>query len=84
MLLEKKQLLYKPFLVLDHASMLVSKLLCEQHSFLYHTDCKEACCTYQFSYFFPSKNGKSLCKSGNSLGYLISTSRKQPISPSSL
>ena len=34
MLLDKKQLLYEPFLVLDRALMLVLKLLCEHRFFI--------------------------------------------------
>ena len=41
MLLDKKQLLYELLLVLDHALMLVLKLLYEQHSlFIIQIACK--------------------------------------------
>ena len=66
MLLDKKQLFYEHFLVLDHALMLVLVILHEQHSFFYDTDCIQACCTYLIS-IFSGKNGKSLCKSCDSL-----------------
>ena len=42
MLLDKIGLRYEPFLVLNHALTLVLKLLCEQHSFLYHTNYMQA------------------------------------------
>ena len=81
MRLDRKQLLYELFLVLDHALMLVLVILCGQHSSF----------IVQIAYklvdllilILSDKNGKSLCNLCNSFGYSISTSKKYPISPSS-
>ena len=69
MLLDKKQLLYEPFLVLDHTLMLLLKFLCEQHSFFLSYRLYRSLLHLLIFILF-GKNGKSLCKSCNSLGYL--------------
>ena len=77
MLLDKTQLLYALFLVLNRALMLVLSFLCGQHSFFYHIVYRKA--FYANFLFFSGKKDKSLCKLCNFLGYLISTSRINPI-----
>ena len=51
MLLDKIGLLYEPYLILTHDLRIVLMILFEQHSFFYHTNCMQASCSYQFSFF---------------------------------
>ena len=82
MLLDKKQLLYEPFLVLDRVLMLALCSVCGQHSsfIILHTQKLFV----SINFHFPCKNGKLICKSCNSSEYSISTLRKHPISSFSL
>ena len=72
MFLDKTQLLYELFLVLDHALMLDLKLLCEQHSSFIIQIAYKLVELIHFHFFCC----KSLCKSCNSLKYSISSSKK--------
>ena len=51
MLLNKIELLYEPSLILDHELKPALMILCEQHSFFYHTNCIQVSRIYQFSFF---------------------------------
>ena len=51
MIFDKIGLLYEPFLILVHDLRLVLMILCEQHSFFYHTNYIQASCIYQFPFF---------------------------------
>ena len=51
MLLDYIGLLYELSLILAHDLMLALMTLYEQHCFFYHTNCIQASCIYQLSFF---------------------------------
>ena len=79
MLLDYIGLLYEPFLILTHELRLILMILSERHSFLYQTNYYTSL-THLLIFILSGKNGKSLCKSCNFLGYLTSISRTYPLS----